>query len=67
MKTILMTIPADNLDGNETGTDLIVYNYVGDEYPFWISYKSSGDLARMKTWAEVNDWIKKYIIIPNVK
>lgn len=46
--------------------DIVVYYWPKDEFPFWISYKKGGDLARTKTWSEINEWIKTYIVIPNI-
>lgn len=64
---LLFTIHGKLLTWNECGDmDVIVYHWPKETFPFWISYKNGGDLARFKTWSEVNEWIKKHIVIPNI-
>jgi hypothetical protein len=66
-KKLLFTIPGDLLSWNETDGDLIVYLWKGDSHPFWISYKNCrGDVARFKTLTELNEWMRKHIIIPAI-
>lgn len=54
----------DRIPWREADTDLRLYHWKGDEHPFGISYYGGGDLARFKTWAEVNEWIKKHVVMP---
>lgn len=62
MKHLLMTIPGHLLEMNETGIqDLVVYYWEDELFPYYISYKKGGDLARFDSIDQVFDWLRKYV------